>query len=72
MKQFWVVGGKFVSTAFEDYAEDGGPERFGPYDTYDDARKAWFGHSMARIDECLVRYRIVDQDGAEAHPVSRS
>ena len=64
MKEWWVVGGKFVSTEFQTYAEGGGPERFGPYESYEEARKAWFGYSMARIDECLVRYRIVEEDAA--------
>ena len=64
MKEWWVVGGKFRTTEFEEYADGGGPERFGPFESYDEARKAWFGQSMARIDECLVRYRIVGEEAA--------
>jgi hypothetical protein len=70
MKEWWVVGGKFRTTEFEEYAEGGGPERFGPFESYDEARKAWFGQSMARIDECLVRYRIVEDDAGATGKVS--
>ena len=70
MKEWWVVGGKFRTTEFEECAEGGGPERFGPFESYDEARRAWFGPSMARIDECLVRYRIVEEDAGATGKVS--
>ena len=74
LKQWAVVGGNFRTTEFEDYAGGGGPEGFGPFASCDDARKAWFGQSMARIDECLVRYRIVEEDeaGAGTPPSARA
>jgi hypothetical protein len=37
------------------------PERYGPYPSYEEARKEWQARTMATIDNALVRYRVVEQ-----------
>jgi hypothetical protein len=60
MREFWVAGGEYGSTAFEALAEGAVEERHGPYGTYDEALGHWRRLSLWRIDECHARYRIVE------------
>jgi hypothetical protein len=58
MTAFWVIGGEYVDTRFERLA--GAFERYGPFRTRAEAEREWRGRSMARIDQALVRYTIVE------------
>jgi len=57
-KEHWVVGGRYKTTEFLIIADGGEEERYGPYESYDDAHKEWQAKSMARVDDAHVRYRI--------------
>lgn len=66
MTAFWVVGGEYESTRFERIAGGGREERHGPYASYDEAEREWARLSWARVDNCNVRYRIVEERDAAA------
>jgi hypothetical protein len=59
MSQYWVVGGEYKDTDFKNLAEGVELEEFGPFHTYEAARKEWQARNMAKIDNAMVRYRIV-------------
>lgn len=62
MAAFWVVGGEYRDTRFEEFAEGREEERYGPFATYDDAEREWKRLSWAAVDNCQVRYRIVEDE----------
>lgn len=62
-KQFWVVGGKYESTEFRAFAPGAQEERYGPFAAFDDAQREWQRHAWRTVDNCLYRYRIVEEDG---------
>jgi hypothetical protein len=62
MPAFWVVGGKYRNTRFEEFAEGCEEERYGPFETYADAEREWKRVSWAAVDFCQVRYRIVEDE----------
>ena len=62
MANFWVTGGEYASTEFRELAKGATPQRFGPFQTYEEARAAWMAHSFASVDNCHVRYTIVSDD----------
>lgn len=61
---FWVVGGEYADTRFDRPATGKMLERHGPYFTRSEAYEAWQDMSWRQVDNCNVRYRIVE--GAEA------
>ena len=63
-QQYWVVGGAYTDTKFTALANGEAERRFGPYESEDEAREIWSGLSMAAVDDCHVRYRIVSEGGA--------
>lgn len=64
MAEFWVVGGEYTDTDFKTLAKDAGLEEYGPFHTYEAARKEWQARNMARIDNAMVRYRIVESESS--------
>jgi hypothetical protein len=61
MSEYWVVGGEYADSSFAALLPGCRPERYGPYRSYEDARREWQARTMATIDNALVRYRIVEQ-----------
>lgn len=64
MAEFWVVGGEYTDTDFKTLAKDALPEEYGPFHTYEAARKEWQARNMAKIDNAMVRYRIVESESS--------
>ena len=62
MAQFWVIGGEYKTTEFEELSPGWELEEYGPFHTYEAARKEWQARNMAQIDNALVRYRIVEKE----------
>ena len=62
MAQFFVVGGEYRTTDFKDLADGAELEEYGPFHTYEAARKEWQARNMAKIDNAMVRYRIVEAE----------
>jgi hypothetical protein len=62
MSAFWVVGGEYRNTRFDAFAEGRKEERYGPFPSYDAARRDWQQRSWAMVDNCNVRYRILEDE----------
>lgn len=63
MSQFWVIGGTYTDTHFQE-ALGPGEEWYGPFDNYDAAKEEWAKHAWHTVDEAHTRYRIerIDPD----------
>lgn len=61
---FYVIGGEYEDTRFARLSSEG--ERYGPFRTRAEAEAEWRGRSMARIDQALVRYVIVEESALAA------
>lgn len=61
MAKYWVVGGEYTDTRFDEIVRGGEEERHGPYGSYAEARRKWAKLSMAAEENALVRYRIEHQ-----------
>lgn len=61
MTRFWVVGGEYTSTDFDQLVEGAAEERYGPYSSYEQAMDDWLGLSWRQVDNCNYRYRIVEE-----------
>ena len=66
MRQFWVVGGSYRDSRFEELAEGAKEVREGPFQTYDEANKAWQGLAWATVDDALAQYHIEEEELAES------
>jgi hypothetical protein len=66
MHRFWVVGGLYRDTRLREFAAGRREERYGPFRDRAAARTAWGRLSWAQVDDCHVRYRIVEDAGAIA------
>jgi hypothetical protein len=64
MAQYWVIGGEYTDTDFKTLSKEQQLEEYGPFHTYEAARKEWQARNMARIDNAMVRYRIVETESA--------
>jgi len=56
-RQFWVVGGKYESMAFDRLVE-GTECAFGPYASEDDAKSTWRSVTERTRSEATVRFTI--------------
>jgi hypothetical protein len=65
MPRYWVIGGEYKTTDFRDMANGKGPLRFGPFDSYEQAKAAWQAQSWANVDSCHHRFTIVKDEGAQ-------
>lgn len=63
MAQFYVVGGEYVDTRFQD-AVGGDEQWIGPFKDYETAKEEWAKHAWQTVDDCATRYRIerIDPD----------
>jgi hypothetical protein len=59
-KRFWVIGGEYRSTRFEELMP-GTEKLLGPYPSLYDAQKVWRGISMASSACALERYAITTE-----------
>ena len=62
MHVYWVVGGIYKTTRFDEIADGQREERYGPFKSIDDARMKWQSLSWQNVDACHVRYQIVEHD----------
>jgi hypothetical protein len=66
MSEYWVVGGEYADSRFASLLAGRQPERYGPFRSYEDARKEWQARTMATIDNALVRYQVVNERATAA------
>ena len=64
MKRYWVIGGIYTDTNFNQIAEGGKEERIGPFADYDAAKCAWQKRAWETVDHANARFRI-EEEGAE-------
>jgi len=55
---FWVVGGPYCDTKFDEPAAGGGEEWYGPFDDYNAAKIEWSRRAWSTVDDAMCRYRI--------------
>lgn len=67
MQQFWVVGGEYSDTHFQE-AVGGHEEWYGPFADYEGARREWSRRANDRDEEAAVRYRIERFDPDDSPP----
>lgn len=58
---FWVVGGLFKNTRFDELADGQSVERYGPFKSYQAAETEWQRLSLRQEDNHRMFYRIVDK-----------
>lgn len=58
--EYWVVGGRYASTDFAEFAPGYAEERLGPFDSYEKAKKVWQEQAWKDVDNCHARYQIVE------------
>ncbi len=58
--QYWVVGGEYADTSFHAIAGGGAETWIGPFAKPEDAAAVWSKQSWAAVDNCNVRFRIVE------------
>ena len=66
---FWVVGGPYCDTRFDEPAAGGGEEWYGPFDDYHAAKMEWSRRAWSTVDDAMCRYRIEKLARGE-HPQS--
>ena len=63
--RFWVVGGEYTDSRFEDIIE-GTEQMFGPFPSRDDALQVWRRVADKTRSLCLARYVVVGEGQAQA------
>jgi hypothetical protein len=58
MTHYWVVGGEYQDTNFDQPVAGTAVRRFGPFDTHADARAKWQELAWSTVDNAHARYRI--------------
>tara|TARA_B100000963_G_C22349774_1_gene546747 strand:+ start:75 stop:260 length:186 start_codon:yes stop_codon:yes gene_type:complete len=56
---YYVVGGKYKNTSFKEFEVGCSQERYGPFNTYEEARKQWEKISWENVDNCNIRYIVL-------------
>ncbi len=59
-KNFWVIGGEFRSTDFDELM-DGTAQLLGPFGSRSEAEEVWRDTSEQHRSQCTVRYTIVQE-----------
>jgi hypothetical protein len=59
-ERFWVVGGEYSCLGFKTL-RDGKPEVLGPFDTREEARRAWRRVSDETRSSATARYAIASE-----------
>lgn len=59
-KNFWVIGGKYADTDFNECL-NGAEKRIGPFESYEDAKKEWAAQAWQTIDDATARFRIEEE-----------
>ena len=64
MTHYYVIGGEYQDTTFK--APLGEMEKYGPFTDIEEARAVWKDKSMSKIDNCMVRYVLIQDDEKES------
>ena len=58
-ESFLFDDGVLKNTSFNEFVDDSKKERYGPFESYEDAKKYWDKISWENVDNCNVRYIIL-------------
>ena len=58
---YWVIGGTYKNTKFEKLKDGENLKKFGPFNSYIEAKKKWDKLSWENVDNCFVRFVIRPQ-----------
>ena len=58
---YWVIGGTYENTKFEKLKHGENLKKFGPFNSYTEAKKKWDKLSWENVDNCFVRFVIRPQ-----------
>ena len=64
MPRYWVIGGEYADTSFEQIAGGGVEDRLGPFGSYAEAKAEWQARAWASVDSAHARYRIEEEADA--------
>jgi hypothetical protein len=67
MPRYWVIGGEYADTAFEQIEGGGEEERIGPFASYEAAKREWQARAWASVDSAHARYRIEEEGAAPGY-----
>jgi len=62
MTRYWVVGGEYTDTRFQDIAPGKSLETHGPFDSYKEAHDVWATRAWGTVDDCHSRFRVIEGD----------
>ncbi len=60
MFKYWVVGGNYTSTDFQQLAPGAEDIRVGPFISYSEAKSAWAELSRQASERCNTRFVITE------------
>jgi hypothetical protein len=63
VKRYWIVGAEYTDTSFKTVVGGGEEEWAGPFETHEEAESEWSRLSWQAVDNCHVRYRVVERAG---------
>jgi hypothetical protein len=67
MSRYWVIGGEYADTAFEQIAGGAEEERIGPFESYEAAKAEWRARAWGSVDSAHARYRIEEEAANPSH-----
>ncbi len=56
---YFVVGGIYKDTSFNEFIDGAKQEKYGPFKSYQDAKILWEKISWENVDNCNTRYIIL-------------
>ena len=56
---YWVVGGTYKNTDFDQLEAGQKLKRYGPFNSYEDAKVEWNRLSWINVDSCNTRFIIL-------------
>lgn len=56
---YFVVGGTFKNTSFKEHEDGSKKEKYGPFNSYEEAKQLWEKISWENVDNCNIRYIIL-------------
>lgn len=66
--EFWVVGGVYESTDFDQSASE---QHYGPFDSYEAAKKEWQRLAWETVDDANARFRIEEKQVGSGEEAER-
>ena len=58
---YFVVGGTYKNTSFNEFEDGFKKEKYGPFNSFEDAKSLWEKISWENVDNCNVRFIILPQ-----------